>query len=693
MLVLGPFRGKKADIMHEIYFLMFQLIMVFVVALALFQYINNVATDLGFEKRFTSIDLGLLTTTIYYAPGTMKHTYIPIPFPVPMDFSFDNSLVDIKERGKDLHMFYWFLSDTDLDPLSEDVQIQISRGEDTAERGTEQSKVGTMTTWFASRKSPPPPPNFTYYKTGRQVSFDQNVTNPLQQVCPVVNTTVEEWSSEKIFLMKVLPSPQDYSNAELPTNRIAQILAARYSNFEMSGTGTAGSLGSGSGSLISAIPDDAKAVIVIGDAGEEREPGSLIIYIPVDSNMMKERKLACFLINDILTADTVIFYVQIMPIYVEALDDDSPLRVFAEKSSPDQVMVFIDISDFTDDQVDVEKVSEAVYRALDRYHGAFNLPLISGATLSFTAPAAGAAAGGPVVAGPEVSGAPPERLTGTGDSAPARMFSVCSSGELGLEQGMQKLKSVAQYWAEQSMADGAVYVKGGITVRGSLQCSNNGRPKWIMETLKRYYPSDPLPSICNPATGDTQTAECREELRRVYQTKVVDHFSGKYLCADCATYLAQMFRCAFGSLHKYTTHPLTMPVIAGTHGAISGYSDEGDVRFNDAVWGVDKGENCWDSVIVAQLGGRLQFGDVIELIPNHYVLYTGGAGLSYELLEMGGFAFPSSAGITRGDYSFKINGEGPRGVRTENRADIALRAARKGCLVRRAGNEPSRKVF
>ncbi|MBN1544064.1 hypothetical protein JW898_01225 [Candidatus Woesearchaeota archaeon] len=669
---------------------MFQLIMVFVVALALFQYINNVATDLGFEKRFTSIDLAMITTAVYYAPGTLRHTYTPIPFPVPMEFTFENSLVDIKERGQNLHMYYWFLSDSSLDTVGADVPVERTEYHAEGQNFTER-----MLSFLRYARGEIKKPGLTFFKTGRQVTFDSNTTNPLQLVCPVVNTTGGSLQSDKVFLMKVLPSQSDYSNAELPTNRIVQVLSSRYRNFQMGGSGSSGS--TGSGSMISAVPDDAKIVIVIGDAGEDRDPGSLVAYIPVDSNTMKHRKLACFLINDLLTPETVVYYNQIMPVYVGSVDDDSPLRVFAEKSSEGQVMVFLDISDFADEQVDVEKFSEAVYRALSRYYSQPEAPYVHGATLSFTAPpeggypAGGAAGAG--ASGVRVSGTPPDALTGSGSTAPARMFSVCSESGLSLEQGMNRLKSVAAYWAQQSLADGAVYVKGGRTARGSLQCSNNGLPNWVMQTLKRYYPSDPLPSICNPASGDSQTAECREELRRVYQEKVVDRFSGRYLCADCATYLVQMFTCALGSTHKYTTHPLTMPVIAGTRGAISGYDADGDVIFNNAVWGQDRGENCWDSVIVSQLGGTLQFGDVIQLIPNHYVLYTGGVGLDYELLEMGGFAFPSGSGITRGDYSLEINGERPSGVRTIQRAEVALRAVRKGCIIRRAANEPSRGVF
>ncbi|MFC1742287.1 hypothetical protein ACFL3V_07165 [Nanoarchaeota archaeon] len=341
--------------LHEIYFLMFQLIMIFMVAIALFQYTNNVATDLGFEKRYASIDVGLLTTAVMFTPGTLKQDYRSIDFGVPMDFIFANSLVNIKERGKELNKYYWFLSDRSLEPFEEDVQLESS-----ASNGTD----------------------FTYYKSGRSIDVSKDAVNPLQQACPLVGTSDTGWKSKKFFIAKVLPKRQDYADANLSVNRIAQILSARYSYFT-SGSGAASQ--PAGGSLVSAIPGDAELVIVLGDSGEKREPGSLVLYIPVDDKILKSRKLACFILNDLLTASTDVYYAQVMPVFTGALNNTSPLGIFKERSDERQIMVFIDVSKFTNDQVVVDSVANAINRAVGRYYGEYGESLVPGATFSFSA--------------------------------------------------------------------------------------------------------------------------------------------------------------------------------------------------------------------------------------------------------------------------------------------------------------------
>jgi hypothetical protein len=228
-------------------------------------------------------------------------------------------------------------------------------------------------------------PNFTYYKSGRQVVFDQKYANALQMKCPLLNTSDDAWKSNKIFIAKVMPE-KDLKDANLPANRIPKVLSARYSQITVSSK-TAATSAPSAGSKISAIPSDAKLVIAMGDSGEKREQGSLVVYIPVDDNTLQQRKLACFMINDLLTAETSVFYVQVMPVYPDTLKKESPLNIFKEKSKKDQVMVFLDLSTFTEKQVDIDKASAALYRAIERYYGGYNIQTVNGATLSFSASA------------------------------------------------------------------------------------------------------------------------------------------------------------------------------------------------------------------------------------------------------------------------------------------------------------------
>jgi hypothetical protein len=262
------------------------------------------------------------------------------------------------------------------------------------------------------------PPSINYYKTGRKIAFNEQEINALQIVCPVINTTIKDWRSKKVFIAKVLPKKEDYADAELPSNRIAQILSARYSNIEVSGAQAARPAAQGS-RVISAIPSDAELVIVLGDSGEEREPGSLVAYIPADNNLLKARKFACFLVNDLLTDRSIVFYVQIMPVYPDALDKESPLTVFKERSGTDQVMVFLDISRFTEEQVDVDNTANAIYRAIQRYYGVPDTTPTRGAALSFTATSAEPA---PEEAIPAESGqAPSEPAAPAGEEEPGSL--------------------------------------------------------------------------------------------------------------------------------------------------------------------------------------------------------------------------------------------------------------------------------
>ena len=363
-IVRNPFRHRNANMMHEIYFFVFQIFIVFVlVFLTLMQYVNNVATDLGFEKRFTSIDLGLLTTAVFYAPGVLTHTYVPLLFVVDneivqIDIIFrDDYLVNIKEPGKELDKLYWFLGDKNLDPMDDSKSLMPP----VIEEEELESMISMPQRIIAAVLAQAPDYPFTYYKTGRKVSIDKSKVNPLQIVCPAINTTDPGWKSRKITVVNALPQ-QDYSKPELPSNRLAQTLLNRYSM-----------------SISRTAPADSEFMIAIGNSSQNREQRSLVAYVPVNDKLMQSRKLACFLINNLLTPETSVFYVQIMPIYPESIDEESTLGVL--KKTGNQVAVFLDISTFSADQINIDKAADAIYLALQRYFGEQKLDFVSGRVL------------------------------------------------------------------------------------------------------------------------------------------------------------------------------------------------------------------------------------------------------------------------------------------------------------------------
>jgi hypothetical protein len=375
--------SRKADMTPEMWFFIFMVLMVVGVGVTLFAYERNVVTDLSFEKRFTSIDVGMLTTSVFYAPGTLKHTYVPILFPVPIDIALnENSLVVIEEPGTELKTYYWFFSDQSMDPLTADKQLRLPPLE-LEEFEEEESAIKRFIKAITSVFEQLPDYPFTYYKTGGRISFSQHDVNPLQLTCPSINTSDPNYKSNQIFLAKVLKDKEDYDNKKLPANRIVQTFkAASAGNLQVTASDQRTIFEEGP--KVTAIPKTAKIVIAVGDSGEEREKGSLVIYIPANKNLMKNRKLACFIINDLLTPDTTVFYSQVMPVVVESIEEDSPLSVFKELPDPDnQLMVFINTAPFANlsaTQIKYHSIADAIQRAIIRYYGVYGPGRVPGYT-------------------------------------------------------------------------------------------------------------------------------------------------------------------------------------------------------------------------------------------------------------------------------------------------------------------------
>ncbi|MBW2967061.1 hypothetical protein KY362_01100 [Candidatus Woesearchaeota archaeon] len=738
-----------------------QIVILGLFSVSLFQYIHSIESDRAFERRFTSIDLALLTTAVEYAPGTMRHPYFPLLFEVPMEIIIERSLVEVGETGAEnlIRSRYWFLSDQNIEPFGDSANLE------SADPAVEDVSSETSEGEWVCPDSSADCVNF--FKTGKRMSFNRDEVNALQMTCPVLDTEDAEWAADEVFIAKVAPrSPRRSSTEEelpSPTERIAQRLATNH-RFSVSGDAE----GASSGSLMGDIPDTADIVIGLGTSGEEREPGSLVVYIPADESRLKARKLACFIINDLLTADSSVFYAQILPVVVERVEPGSPLSIFSQRTE-DTVMVFLDISGFADENIEEANAASAIHNAVQRYYGAFETPAVDAVVLSYTprsdlaadvtagaglpgtpssgAPGApsgtgGVAAGGEGAAPGEGGAAPGEEgaapgagtgeggegaaaepgpaeqgtlrsLTGTGETPVQRMLSVCSRSRRGLDDGFAHLRDVTAYWVEEAMNDGAVYVRGGQTTERGTRCTNNGQGDWITSRMLRYFPDFSLPESCielqearrrnclaeiqsREGLSDTcrsilRNSGCQGDLRADYQARVVDEFNGQYICADCKTFQVQLYQCGFGSLPDRTA-PYDAPVVAATPGAFTGYDSAGRATYNE--WTPRGGRTilgpqdvtdvgtCWDAV-ERYLGGQLQFGDIIQL-PGHSTMYTGGVGLGYEIMEMGGFAFtgvrPRSATIQT-----RINGGAVSGIRLISDAEAALRNVDRGCIIRRYG--------
>ncbi|MFH1063793.1 MAG: hypothetical protein V1729_01795 [Candidatus Woesearchaeota archaeon] len=343
--------------MNEFYYILFQLMLVMLVLVALIQYINFTASGLRFEKRFASMDIALLTTTVQYVPGTMKYLYTPMPFEALIDLEFINNTIYIIQKDSDLPpIIFWSLANINRDSLRGVTRLT----------GTKEDEGGMFSDAEIT------PPEITYYRTGRKTAFDHTEVNPFQKDCPVFNTSANI-KSKTITISKVFKDAKDERNETHPINMIAQYLSARHKDiFKITkSTETTGSAGSGKTSDL---------IIYLGDSGESKGPGSMVMFIPIDENTLFSRKLACSVINDLLTEKSNILFSQIMPIYTEHLDKESPLNALKSKAA--QATIFWDISGFTSEQIDYHNTADALATAILRYYGAEDLNIISEKTMS-----------------------------------------------------------------------------------------------------------------------------------------------------------------------------------------------------------------------------------------------------------------------------------------------------------------------
>jgi hypothetical protein len=212
---------------------------------------------------------------------------------------------------------------------------------------------------------------------------------------------------------------------------------------------------------------------------------------------------------------------------------------------------------------------------------------------------AGRSHGAPELRFPVVRAAPPpERRSGPGERAQA--FAACLAPRSGLHQG--SLLSVLPEWVRIGRRGGAVYVLSGYMA--GRHCQANPNEDRMRRALERRGVRD-VPEA---------------ELPAVYQRTIIDPINDAgRLCGDCVTWVQSLFRCA------------------GYSGTGLGTMKEQGTRAEAYVAGSDR--SCADAA--SRLPGGLRFGDVFQYRhgdSGHMFLYTGGAGLDYEVVEMGGGA-------------------------------------------------------
>lgn len=380
--------------LHESLFFLFQMVLVVLVFVALLQYVNTVASDVGFFKRYTSIDLGLLVTALHAAPGTIKHSYSSIQFPIPIEADFANSIVRVSEVGRPLVSEYWFLSDLNINVVAFRLRSGLLRQKEVTQleklvKG-EQKEIHLI--------------DATFYKSPGRMKPDEMKVNPLQLPCPSLNSTDLFWDRQKkVLIGKVFQDKAQLSDGTLPINRIAQILSAQSSAILVNvptkaSPQQASPQNPASGGLLAEkkgfvseeesaevivaqqseasqfIPSaedfkQADSIILLGTTASADAAGALRVYIPASKeNSMKSRKLACLTLNKLLTPGTEVSFVQIFPVFQQQIDKKSPLQGLFVMSDETKPTIFLDLGSFAPNEINVENTAYAIFNGIHQYY-------------------------------------------------------------------------------------------------------------------------------------------------------------------------------------------------------------------------------------------------------------------------------------------------------------------------------------
>jgi len=110
--------GKKADVSHHIYFIMFEVVLVVLLAAALFSFVESIRKSTVFEKNYLSKDAALTASTLQFSPESVEYTYSSKKLDLrKFIFSFANNRAAVSENPEffdeqPLVVYYPFSSDS-----------------------------------------------------------------------------------------------------------------------------------------------------------------------------------------------------------------------------------------------------------------------------------------------------------------------------------------------------------------------------------------------------------------------------------------------------------------------------------------------------------------------------------------------------------------------------------------------------
>lgn len=274
------FNNKKAEgIETEIYYTIFEIVLVGIVVVALFAYIDSIRKDTMFEKTYLAKDLALMMDTIYAAPGNLRLSYSHQKLNISeFNFNFINQKAAVVESNIEgaLELKYPFAADSYF--LDEIDQIKVQK-------------------------------EIPIQKTGESIKIKNVLPQKLNLLsCPAKE--LQKLSSDKIYV-----SQESINEIKIPLKATLQ--------------------------LGDSITDETEAIIGFHATTEQTDV--IEAYVNANSPFAVESKqIACKIINNILIDPELSVFSsgQIKSIDTEDLKEDSPLKTILNTNEISFVMVF-----------------------------------------------------------------------------------------------------------------------------------------------------------------------------------------------------------------------------------------------------------------------------------------------------------------------------------------------------------------
>lgn len=218
----------------------------------------------------------------------------------------------------------------------------------------------------------------------------------------------------------------------------------------------------------------------------------------------------------------------------------------------------------------------------------------------------------------------------------ASALAVCGDSNvsgMSLDQRKGRLKAIVNAWTNlASTQAGSVYIRGG-TLSCSPATAEFKYKAHILNGIKRSgYTVNVPPECLNEETAVTDS-NCHAPLAAEYSRLAArPAATNGLICGDCQSYQMSVMKCFGGNAYAQLVRnnmPKTSNGAACTH-----YTPgPDDVAF------IKTSGNRFSDADIQSFVGRLQFGDIVywssDSRVRHAFMYTGGAGLPYQIVEMG----------------------------------------------------------